>query len=129
VWLSRCAFGFLLALTGFGIWHEHLFQEMLWLPEGARRFLLFAACYWPVALALPPRWLGGAAALFVFAYSMWWCGPVAPLAVIFLFGSAFLLGKRMWRSADAATATLTGIGVFLFCIWIALHFAVNRPVI
>jgi hypothetical protein len=129
VWLSCWVFGLLVALTGFGIWHEHLFQQMLWLPEGARRFLLFAACYWPVALALPPRWLGGAAAIFVFGYSMWWCGPVAPLAVIFLFGSAFLLGRRLWRSADAATATLAGIAIFLFTIWIALHFAVNRPVV
>ena len=58
---------------------------------------------------------------------MWWCGPVAPLAVLFLFGSAFLLGKRIWRGSDAPTATLTGIAVFLFYIWLALHFDVNRP--
>jgi hypothetical protein len=129
VWLSGCAFGLLLALTGFGLWHEHLFQQTLWLHEGAVRFLLFAACYWPIALALPPRWLGGVAAIFVLGYSMWWCGWVVPLAVIFLFGSAFLLGRKMWRRTDAATATLTGLAVFLFYIWIALHFAVNRALI
>ena len=129
MWLRCCAFGLLLALTGFGLWHEHLFQEALWLHEGAVRFLLFAAIYWPIALALPPRWLGGVAAIFVLGYSMWWCGWVAPLAVLFLFGSAFLLGRKMWRGTDAATATLIGLAVFLFYVWIALHFAVNRALI
>jgi hypothetical protein len=122
-------FLFLLLLTGFGLWHEHLFQQSLWQPEGFTRFLLFAGCYWPIALAIPPRWLGGVAAAFVLGYSMWWCGPVAPLAVLFLFGSAFLLGKRISRAVDAPTAMLTGIAVFLFYIWIALHFPVNRPVV
>ncbi len=117
----------LLTLTGFGLWHEHLFQQSLWLPGGLTRFLLFAGFYWPVALALPPRWLGATAAAFVLGYSMWWCGPVPPLAVIFLFGSAFLLGKRIWRGSDAPTATLTGLAVFLFFIWIAMHFSVNLP--
>jgi hypothetical protein len=125
--VAAAVFLFLLTLTGYGLWHEHLFQQSLWLPAGLTRFLLFAVCYWPVALVLPPRWLGGVAAAFVLGYSMWWCGPVAPLAVLFLFGSAFFLGKRIRPTSDAPTATLSGLAVFIFCGWIALHFEVNRP--
>ena len=32
-------------------------------------------------------------------------------------------------SRDRATATLAGLAVFLLCIWIALHFAINRPLL
>ena len=125
--MAATVFFFLLTLTGFGFWHEHLFQQPLWEPEGLTRFLLFAGFYWPIALALPSRWLGGVAAAFVLGYSMWWCGPAIPLAVLFLFGSAFLLGKWIWRATDSATATITGIAVLLSLVWIALHFRVNRP--
>lgn len=124
---SAAVFLLLLALTGFGIWHGHVFGQQLWEPDGLRRFLLFAGFYWPVALLLPPRWLGGVAAAFVLGYSMWWCGPIAPLAVLFLFGSAFLLGKRWWPAIDSPTAAVAGIAVIILVLWIALHFPINRP--
>jgi Dolichyl-phosphate-mannose-protein mannosyltransferase len=116
----------LAALTVYGLAHERLFQEPLWTLDGRARFLLFAVLYWPVALLLPPRWLGPAAAAFVVGYSIWWCGIAAPLAVLFIFGSAFLVGRILWPRADSPTSAVAGIAILISCVWIALHFPVNR---
>jgi hypothetical protein len=117
----------LAALAAFGIRDHHLFTQPIWLPAGWSRFLWFAAVFWPIALALPPRWLAPSAALFMLGYSIWWSGFLAPVAALYLVGSAAVLGRRIAPESDLPTAICAGVSVFAVVFWIALHFPINRP--
>jgi hypothetical protein len=122
----------LVAMGAYGLFHERLLAEPLWTPEGRTRFLVFSAIYWVAAGVLwrfGRRWLAPAAAAFVLGWTIWWCGLLAPLATLYLLGSCFFLGRIFWRESDAATAILLGLAGWMFAIWIALHFAVNTPLV
>ena len=126
--LALTALVLLAALSVFGFFHERLFAQHMWSPDGARRFLLYTAVFWVAAGAIllwAPRWLGVVAAGFVLIYTAWWSGPAAPLAVLYFLGACFLTGRIFSRGADAATAVLLGLAAWMFAIWIALHFPVN----
>ena len=119
----------LLGLVAFyGFVHEHLFAESLWYAQGRAGLMLYAAVFWPIAgliVLLAPRWLGGIAAAGAIVYAAWWCGPVAPLAVLYLLGSCFLLGRTLTRGTGGITQTLVGAAVWMTIAWVALHFPVN----
>ncbi|MCU1337258.1 MAG: glycosyl transferase, family 2 [Bryobacterales bacterium] len=119
----------LLAAAGvYGFLHERLWAQSMWSEAGRARFIGYAVVFWSVAgliLWLCPRWLGVIAPAAALLYAAWWSGPMAPIAVLYFMGSSFCLGKRMVRDADPPTATLLGAAVWMFLIWIALHFPVN----
>lgn len=112
----------LAALAVYGFFHEQLYAQHMWAPEGVSRFALYAAVYWSVAGLLLWRgrvaWLIPAGVL----YAAWWAGPVVPLAVFFFLGSCFALGRRF---ADGPVAILTGAAFYVLVLWCALHFPVN----
>ena len=120
----------LLALAAYGFIHERLWAQTMWTSEGRARFLIYTAVYWATAalfLILAPRWLPVAAAVFALAFTFWWSGPLAPFAVIYLFGSCLFFGRWLRRDSDPATAILLGLAAWMFVLWIALHFRVNTP--
>jgi len=118
----------LIAVGSYGFLRERLWAQSMWSEAGSSRFLAYAAVFWSAAgliLWLCPRRLAAivwTAALF---YAAWWSGPLAPLAVLNFLGSCFCLGRRIARDADPPEATLLGAAVWMFLIWIALHFPVN----
>ncbi len=118
----------LLAAGGYGFLHERLWAQSMWSETGGERFFAYAIVFWIAAgliLRLGPRWLGPIVPAAALLYTAWWTGPAAPLAVLYFLGSCFCLGRRLAREADAPTATLLGAAVWMFLIWIALHFPVN----
>jgi Dolichyl-phosphate-mannose-protein mannosyltransferase len=112
----------------YGFLHERLWAQSMWSDAGGARFLAYGGVFWIAAgliLWLGPRWLSlivAAAALF---YTAWWTGPLAPFAVLYFLGSCWCLGQRMARKADRLTATLLGAAVWMFLMFVALHFPVN----
>ncbi|HEX5432040.1 MAG TPA: glycosyltransferase family 39 protein [Bryobacteraceae bacterium] len=125
---AAVVFLLLAAVTVYGFFHEHLLAELLWTPQGWTRLLLYTLIYWAAAgglLLFAPRWLGAGAAGFAFLYSMWWCGPVAPLAALYFLGACFFLGRMISRQADIPASILLGMTAWMFAIWVALHFPVN----
>ncbi len=129
IWFALTVFA---AWAAYGFIHERLFQQDLWKPEGVVRLAAYTAVYWVVAgliLWLRPAWFLPAAALFVFAYSEWWCwqffNPLAPIVVIYFLGSCFLLGRMVAHKADPWVALLVGLAVWIFLLSIAVHFPVN----
>lgn len=100
----------------------------MWSEEGLTRLLAYSASFWTAAgllLWLAPRYLGVAAAAAALAYTVWWTGPAAPLAVLYFLGSCFFLGRIVRRTADPLTAALLGVSIWMLVFWIALHFPVN----
>jgi hypothetical protein len=112
----------------YGFVSERLYAQPMWSPDGWHRLLLFAAGYWIAAapiIALAPRWFGVAAGATFFIYTIWWAGPLAPLAVMFFLGSCYLLGRKLPGAVDGVTATVVGAAAWSPIIWVALHFPVN----
>ena len=134
--LALGALALLMVCAVYGLIHERLFFQNLWSTEGVARFLGYTAVFWSIAgliLWLRPVWLAPAAGAFVFVYSTWWCSsffnPLAPLAVVYILGSAFFLGRRLARGVDWAIALLIGLAIWIFVISIAVHFPVNHKII
>jgi len=119
----------LLAAAGlYGFLRERLWAQSMWSEAGGERFLAYTAIFWSAAVLTlwrSPRWIGVICAAAALLYTMWWSGPLALLAVLYLLGSCFCLGKRVAARADPPTATLLGAAVWMFLIWIALHFPLN----
>lgn len=119
----------LLAVAGiFGFLHERLWAQTLWSPDGRDRFLIYTGVFWSLAgliLWRCPRWLGRLVPAAALLYTAWWTGPIAPLAVLYFLGSCYFLGRILRREKDAYMATLLGAAVWMFLIWIALHFPIN----
>ena len=129
---SACwlALALLVALGAYGFLHERLWAQSMWSDAGGARFAAYAALFWIAAgliLWRFPRWMGAIAGAAALLYTAWWSGPLAPLAVLFFLGSCLCLGQCILRKADRLTATLLGAAVWMFLIWIALHFPLNRP--
>src|SRR5579863_6171633 len=100
--LALATLALLTAVAVYAFFHERLFAQNMWTPDGGRHFLLYTAIFWTVAggcLLLAPRWLGVAAAGFVFVYTAWWSGPAAVLAVLYFLGACFLTGRILSRGA------------------------------
>jgi hypothetical protein len=100
----------------------------MWSESGGARFLAYTAAFGSVAgliLWLSPRWLFAIVAAAAVLYTAWWTGPVAPLAVLYFLGSCWCLGRLWARDENPATATLLGAAVWMFAVWLALHFPVN----
>jgi hypothetical protein len=116
----------------YGFLHERLWAESLWSLDGRNRFLAYTGAFWSLAgvtLWRSPRWLGWIIPLAALIYTAWWAGPVAPLASLYFLGSCFFLGRVLTRKTDVYTATLLGSAVWMFLIWIALHFPINTRTI
>ena len=131
--LALAALVVLAAAGSYGLVHEKLAAQPLWSAEGRSRLLGYALVYWTIAgllLRFAPKWLVPAAGIFVAVYTAcWytpaWSGVAALAAVLYFLGSCFFTGKFLSRRADAATAILLGMAVWMFAIWAALHFPVN----
>src|SRR5207244_3696773 len=72
-----------------------------------------------------PRWVRLIIPVIALLYTAWWTGPVAPLAVLYFLGSCYFMGRILRRERDVWMATLLGAAVWMFVIWIALHFPIN----
>lgn len=120
----------LLAVLGvYGLAHERLFSTSHWFPEGITAFLSYAAVFaaWSAAwLLLAPRWFALAALGSVIAWSAWWWGPLAPLAVLYFLASSNALGRCLSATKNGTLATLLGASAWMLVLWTALHFPVNR---
>jgi hypothetical protein len=122
----------LAACAAYGFIHERLLAQPLWTPDGQTRFIAFSAVYWAIAcgfLLFATRWLGPVAAVIATAYTIWWAGPIAPLAALYFFGSCFCLGRIVRRDANAPASILLGLAAWMFVIWLALHFPINTPTV
>jgi len=118
----------LLLAAIYGITQEGLFSQTIWNPVGLRRFQLYAEIFWAIAGAMiwwRPAWLGPLIGSIVVAYTAWYWGIGAPVAVIYFLGSSWLLGRRLARQANSATALLLGLAVWIFLISLAVHFPIN----
>jgi len=116
------------AIAIYGVIHERLLDQPIWNPTGTARFAMYAAAFWSVALLLiilRPPWLALCFAIIVACYTVWRCGAIAPLAVLYFLGSCFLLGKILFRRAQGLTALFIGLAAWLFAISIAVHFPIN----
>ncbi len=132
-WIALAIMG---ACSIYGLFHEQLFQQELWSPDGVERWIAFSAVFWSVAaltIWFQPRWLGPLVAAFVLIYSVWWCArffdAAAPMAVIFFLGSSFLLGRMVARGSEGITALLLGIVLWTFAISIVVRFPVNTRLV
>lgn len=124
------------AISAYGFVHEKLWAQQLWTSDGVERWLAFSAVFWIAAAALlwkRPASLLPATIGFAFLYSEWWCwrffNPLAPIAVLYFLGSCFFLGRRIFRRIDPVVATLAGLGIWIFILFAAARFPVNRPAI
>lgn len=127
-WLRWILFGLLAVAGSYGFLHERLWAQRMWSEAGQDRFLAYTAVFWISAgliLWLRPRWMGLIAWIAALLYVAWWSGPAAPLAVLYFLGSCFCLGRLLSRDPDTPVAMLLGAAVWMFAIWIALHFPVN----
>ena len=118
----------LLLAAMYGITQEGLFSQEVWHAAGVRRFRLYAEIFWAIAgltIWWRPSWLGPVIGSIVVAYSAWYWGIGAPLAVIYFLGSSWVLGRRLARRANSATALLLGLAVWIFLISLAVHFPIN----
>jgi len=126
--LSWVLLAILTAAGVYGFLHERLWAQTMWSADGRERFLFYAAGYWTVAgiiLWRCPRWLGLIIPSIALLYTAWWAGPVALLSVLYFLGSCYFLGRIVRREKDVCMATLLGAAVWMFVIWIALHFPIN----
>jgi hypothetical protein len=123
---AQITFVLLAALAAYGIFYEHLFQQPLWDHQGWKRLLIFATIYWPIALIFPWRSFQLTAVAVAVAYSIWLVGLIAPLATLFLFASAYCLGKLIWKNLDIPGATAAGIAIYICLFWFLLHLPVNH---
>lgn len=130
----RIAYGALAVMAAwaiYGLAHEHLFSQPVWLEEGIERFLAFTGIYWAAAAAIllvRRAWLVPAIAAFAFVYSTWWCAGHfviwAPSAVLYFLGSCWMLGRCFARGVAAIVA---GLAIWVFVLSMAMHFDINRP--
>jgi hypothetical protein len=92
------AFTLLAALLVYGILSEHLLDQILWGMTGARRFLRYSAIFWSISILiiwLKRQWLMPAVCCLALAYAIWWCGLLAPISVLFVLASTWLLGTLL----------------------------------
>jgi hypothetical protein len=131
--LARVSLVVLGALLLFGLFREDLFAQAQWSPAGAFRFWTYlggSACVLGcVAWRWPEQVLRVAAGVML-GWALWWAGPLAPLAVLFFFGSCYGLGRIVSREeADGVLATVLGAALWMTALWVALHFPVNFPLV
>jgi len=118
----------LTAASVYGFFHERLWAQTMWSADGRGRFLVYSAVFWSLAAFILwqcPRWLRLIIPAIALLYTAGWAGPVAPLAVLYFLGSCYFLGRIARREEDACMATLLGAAIWMFLIWIALHFPIN----
>src|SRR5216683_780469 len=124
-WISMAL---LLLAAFYGITQEGLFSQEIWHAAGVRRFRLYAEIFWAIAGLMiwwRPSWLGPVIGSIVVAYTAWYWGIGAPLAVIYFLGSSWVLGRRLAHRANSATALLLGLAIWIFIISLAVHFPIN----
>jgi len=120
--------GLLAAAGVYGFFHERLWAETLWSTDGRDRFLIYSGVFWSLTALLLwrcPQWLRFIVPAAALIYTAWWAGPVAPLSVLYFLGSCYFLGRIVRHEKDAWMATVLGAAVWMFVIWIALHFPIN----
>ena len=112
----------------YGITQEGLFSQEIWWAAGVRRFRLYAEIFWAIAgltIWWRPSWLGPLIGSILVSYTAWYWGVWASLAVIYFLGSSWVLGRRLVRRANSATALLLGLAIWIFLISLAVHFPIN----
>jgi len=114
----------------YGFAGGHLWQQLTWFPNGAKRLLRYGCVFvefaFPILLAAP--WLfAGLVTAAVAAGTLLAAGPQALLATAFFLLSANALGTRLLgrRKGAAAFATLCGAAVYIFVMNLVARAPVN----
>ncbi len=118
----------LLILSLYGLVSERLFNQQVWEHDGLVRLAWFTgACgVWVLAVrVLRPRWLVRATLAAVLVGCVLVAGARAPLAVLFLFTSAWALGTLF--ALDGVLALLAGLCLYVFLVGLAVHAPLNYP--
>jgi hypothetical protein len=130
LWPAFCG---LVALLVWGFRSGHLFEQLIWQPEGLRRFLVFAAIYavWSLlANWWRPSWFLPLTAAVALIYTSIAVGPAAPGAVLWFLCSALIVGRLLFREVDDhGLALLAGISVYVLLIGVMVHFPINYPLV
>jgi len=124
------AFVALLVLFLFGLASQRLFAQQVWMPEGLVRLAWFGGAYgaWALAvLSFKPRWFVRATLAAAFIGTAILAGVQAPLAVLFLFASAWAMGRLC--GLDGVLALLAGLSLCSLLIGFAVLLPVNYPVV
>ena len=130
LWIALCV---LVASLIYGIEHQKLFAQDIWMQDGLKRFLMFGAAFTGF-FVLCSLWRPGLFPLIAVTgatvYTIVAVGPVAFLTVILILLSSFALGRTIFalpsRSVtDAILSALLGLSVYTFAVSIAAHWKVN----
>lgn len=122
-WLAFIA---LVAVFIYGFWSAGLVRETPWSQLGLRRVLWFAAAYaaWMlIGRLLFPRRLALVTVLVALVYAVVAAGPLACIAVIFLFMSAWAVGALL--RIGGLLGVLVGLSVLAFVVGFAVLTPVN----
>jgi len=114
----------------YGLVSQRLFAQQVWMPEGLVRLAWFGGAYgaWSLAvLSFKPRWFVRATLAAAFTGTAILAGVQAPLAVLFLFASAWAMGRRC--GLEGVLALLAGLSLYSLLIGIAVLLPVNYPVV
>ncbi|MEN6601394.1 MAG: glycosyltransferase family 39 protein, partial [Bryobacteraceae bacterium] len=120
----------LLVLFLYGLVSERLFDQQVWMPEGLVRLAWFGGAYgaWALAvLCFRPRWFVRATLAAAFIGAALVAGVQAPLAVLFLFASAWALGRLC--GTGGVLALLAGLSLYSLLIGLAVLLPVNYRVV
>jgi hypothetical protein len=79
------------------------------------------------ALLVRPRWFVRGTLAAALVSSLILAGAQAPLAALFLFASAWALGRLF--ALEGALALLAGLSLYSFLIGLAVHLPVNYPAV
>jgi len=117
------------ALSVYGFWSRHLWQQAIWEPAGAERFLIFlaAALVWFGGwILIRPAWLLPATAALAAIYSAAAVGILPILAAAFFLFACFVLGSIVLPESGLI-GLLAGMSIVMSAAGVLAHFAVNYP--
>jgi hypothetical protein len=127
----------LLALSIYGFWSRHLFQQAIWQSPGPERFLLFLVvmCVGSAAtILLRPRWLVPLTCAVTALYTIAAVGILPLAATTFFLFACFVLGRLLLSWSDTfrgvvpdLIALLAGMSAVMWLIAGLAHFPVNYP--
>lgn len=120
----------LAALFVYGLGSERLFDQQVWMREGLVRLAWFGGAYgvWIAALLVSrPRWFVRGTLVAAFIGSVFVAGIQAPLAALFLFASAWALGRLF--ALQGVLALVVGLSLYSFLIGFAALMPLNYPVV
>lgn len=117
------------AVEVYGFATGHLFAPDIWMPGGIRRLVryccLFVEAALPLLLLAPWAFAGTAAVLLLAGTAL--AAPAGLAAAGFFLLSAWTLGAKVVRGADAACSLLAGTAVYVFLMTCTARLPVNYP--